>query len=52
MTVGIADIAPDLVLALFRRHQELSTPDAPLGIRRVDVSHSDIEEAPARQITN
>jgi hypothetical protein len=45
MTVGIADVATDFVLVLFRRRQELSTPGAPLGIHGVDVFDPDIEKA-------
>ena len=45
MTVGIADMAPDLVLVLFRRRQELSTPGTPSGVHGVDVFDPDIEEA-------
>src|SRR5215469_18213213 len=44
VTVGIADVTADLVLVLFRRRQELSTPGAPLGIHGVDVLDPDIEE--------
>src|SRR5450755_1368041 len=32
MTVGIADVATDLVLVLLRRRQELSTTGAPFGV--------------------
>ena len=45
MTVGIPDVATDLVLVLLRRRQELSTPGAPFGVHRVDVRDPDIEEA-------
>src|SRR3984957_21267893 len=45
MTVGIADVATDLVLVLFRRRQELSTPGAPFRVHGLDVFDSDIEEA-------
>jgi hypothetical protein len=45
MTIGIADVATDFVLVLFRRGQELSTPGAPFGIDSVDVFDPDIEEA-------
>ena len=45
ITVGIADIAPDLVLVLLRRCQELSTPVAPFGVDRLNVCDPDIEEA-------
>jgi hypothetical protein len=37
MTVGIAEVATDLVLVLFRRRQELGTPGTPLGIHGLDV---------------
>jgi hypothetical protein len=45
VTVGIADVAALLVLVLFRRGQELSTPGAPFGVHRVDVFDPDVEEA-------
>jgi hypothetical protein len=45
MTVGIADVATLLVLVLFRRRQELSTPGAPFGVHGIDVFDPDIEEA-------
>src|SRR6202042_2720562 len=45
VTVGIADVATDLVLMLFRRRQELSTPAAPFGVHGSDVSDPDIKEA-------
>src|SRR5271156_6292446 len=45
MTVGIADVAADLVLVLLRRRQELSAPRAPLGVHGLDVFDPDIEEA-------
>src|SRR5579863_10558283 len=45
MTVGIADVAADLVLVLFRRRQELSAPGAPFGVNGCDVLDPDIEEA-------
>src|SRR6202046_5078131 len=45
MAVGIADVAALLVLVLFRRCQELSTPGAPFGVHAVDVFNPDIEEA-------
>jgi hypothetical protein len=45
MTVRIADVAALLVLVLFRRCQELSTPGAPLGVNGLDVFDPDIEEA-------
>jgi hypothetical protein len=43
MTVGIADVATDLVLVAFRRRQELSTPGAPIGVHGLDVFDPDIE---------
>src|SRR5271166_3247745 len=45
MTVGIADVATLLVLVLFRRRQEFSTPGAPFGVHGIDVFDPDIEEA-------
>src|SRR5271167_5270143 len=45
MTVGIADVAADLVLVLFGRRQELSTPSAPFGVHGLDVFDPYIEEA-------
>src|ERR1700722_18925929 len=45
MTVGIADVAPDLVLVLLRRRQELSTTSAPFGVHGLDVLDPDVEEA-------
>jgi hypothetical protein len=45
VTVGISDVATDLVLVLFRRRQELSTPGAPFGVHGVDVCDPDTEEA-------
>jgi hypothetical protein len=45
MTVGIANVATLLVLVLFRRRQEMSTPGAPFGVHRVDVFDPDIKEA-------
>jgi hypothetical protein len=45
MTVGIADVAALLVLVLFRRRQELSTPGAPLGVHGLDVFDPDIKKA-------
>ena len=44
MTVGIAEVATDLVLVLFRRRQELSTPGAPFGVHGLDIPNPDIEE--------
>jgi hypothetical protein len=48
MTVGIADVAALLVLVLFWRRQELSTPAAPLGVHGVNVFDPDIQEAADR----
>src|SRR5262249_39554142 len=45
ITVGIADVATDLVLVLFRRRQELSTPGAPFRVHGLDVFDPDVEEA-------
>jgi hypothetical protein len=45
MTVGIADVATNLVLVLHRGRQELSTPSAPFGVHGLDVCDPDIEEA-------
>jgi hypothetical protein len=45
VTIGIADIAALLVLVLFRRRQEFSTPGAPLGVHGLDVLDPDVEEA-------
>ena len=45
MTVGIADVATDLVLVLFRRRQEFRTSGAPFGVHGLDVCDPDIEEA-------
>jgi hypothetical protein len=45
MTVGIADVATLLVLVLFRRRQELSTPGAPFGVHGIDVFNPDIKKA-------
>src|SRR5580693_5596575 len=45
MTVGITDVAADLVLVLLRRSQELSTERAPFGVHSVHIRHSYIEEA-------
>src|SRR6476660_9846721 len=42
MTVGIADIATNLVLVLLRRRQELGTPGAPLGVHGLNVCDPDI----------
>jgi hypothetical protein len=48
VTVGIADVAALLVLVLFRRRQEVSTPGAPFGVHGLDVFDPDIEEAADR----
>ena len=48
MTVGIADVATDLVLVLFRRRQEIRTPGAPLCVHGVDVFDPDIQETADR----
>ena len=45
MTVGIADVATDLVRVLLRRRQEFRTPGAPLGVHGLDVLDPDVEEA-------
>src|ERR1700733_9915080 len=45
ITVGIANVETDLILVLFRRRQELSTPGAPFGVHGLDVLDPDIEEA-------
>src|ERR1700679_2641750 len=45
MTVGVADIATDLVRVLLRRRQELSTTGAPFGVNGLDVLDPDVEEA-------
>src|SRR6202453_4547000 len=45
VTVGIADVAALLVLVLFRRRQEVSTPGAPFGVHGIDVFDPDIKEA-------
>src|SRR5271156_4190688 len=45
VTVGITDVATDLVLVLLRRRQELRAPGAPFGVHGVDVGDPDIEEA-------
>src|SRR5260221_698658 len=44
MTVGIAHITALLVLVLFRRRQELSTPGGPFGVHGLDIPNPDIEE--------
>jgi hypothetical protein len=43
MTVGIADVAADLVLVLLRRRQELSTSGAPIRVHGGDVFNPDIK---------
>jgi len=45
VTVGISDVATDLVLVLLRRGQELRAPGGPFGVHGVDVCDPDIEEA-------
>ena len=45
VSVGIAHVAADLVLVLFRLCQEFSTPCAPLGVHGRDVFDPDIQEA-------
>src|SRR3984885_4709533 len=45
VSVGIADVAADLVLVLFGRRQELSATGAPFGIHGRDVLDPDIQEA-------
>src|SRR4051794_34277182 len=45
MPIGIADVATDLVLVLFRRRQELSTARAPFGVHGLDVLDPYVEEA-------
>src|ERR1700678_3329479 len=45
MTVGVADVATDLVLVLFRRRKEFSTSGAPFGVHGLDVFDPNIEEA-------
>ena len=44
VTIGITDVATDLVLVLLRRRQELSTTRAPFGIHGMHVSYSNVEE--------
>ena len=48
VTVGISDVATDLVLVLLRRRQGLRAPGAPFVIHGVDVCDPDIEEAATR----
>jgi hypothetical protein len=45
ITVGVADIAMDLILVLLRRRQEVSTTGTPFGVHGLDVLDPDIEEA-------
>src|SRR5215471_4439975 len=45
MTVGIADVATDLVLVLLGRRQKLSSPCAPFGVHGLDVFDPNVEEA-------
>jgi hypothetical protein len=45
VTVGVAHVAADLVLVLFRRRQEFRAPGAPFGVDGRDVFDPDIEEA-------
>src|SRR4029078_6112816 len=45
VTIGIADVATDLVLVLLRRRQELRAAGAPLCVHGVDVCDPDVEEA-------
>jgi len=45
VTVGISDVATDLVLVLLRRRQELGAPGAQFGVHGVDICDHDIEEA-------
>src|ERR1700722_20210262 len=45
IAVGIADVAALLVLVLFRRCQELSTPGAPFGVHGINVFDPYIKEA-------
>ena len=44
MTVGIADVAADLVLVLLWWRQELSAPGTPFGVHGLDVFDPNIEE--------
>jgi DNA-binding MarR family transcriptional regulator len=45
ITVGIADVAADFVLVVFRRREELSAPCAPFGVHGLDVPDPYIDEA-------
>jgi hypothetical protein len=45
VTIGITDVATDLVLVLPRRRQELGTTRAPFGVHLPDVIDTDIDEA-------
>src|ERR1700728_1761455 len=45
VTIGITDVATDLVLVLLRGRQELSTPRAPFGVHRLHVLDPDVDEA-------
>jgi hypothetical protein len=49
MAVRIAYVATDLVLVLFRRRQELSTPGTPFGIHSRNVFDPDIDLRVARR---
>src|SRR5579871_6273360 len=45
VTIGVSDVATDLIRVLLWRRQELRTPGAPFGVHGVDVDDPDIEEA-------
>src|SRR6266511_1773671 len=45
VTIGITEVATDLVLVLLRGRQELSTPRAPFGVHRLHVLDPDVDEA-------
>src|SRR3984957_15350328 len=45
MTIGITDITAGFVRVLLRRRQERCAPRAPIGVPRVHVRHSYVEEA-------
>ena len=45
VTVGITDVAADLVLVLLRGRQELSAPRAPFGVHPRHVLDPDVDEA-------
>ena len=45
VSVGIADVAADLVLVLFGRRQEFRATGAPFGVHGRDVFDPDIQEA-------